>query len=168
MLVCASVLSHLVWWDLAQSKELDRVPVDSIEWANNFAVSPTGSLLASIAAGDFVRLLDWKTRQDAGEIRGPSSFTCVAFSPDGRRLVSYSGSEGALRLWDVSTQQEIARFRIGVTTSWAGVQFSPDGNMICLICLIDGKEGTAYFFRAPSFEEINAIEAEQRKKENEK
>jgi hypothetical protein len=44
------------------------------------------------------------------------------------------------------------------------VQFSPDGNIVCAV----DDARIAYFLRAPSFERINALEAEQRKKENEK
>ncbi len=61
------------------------------------------------------------------------------------------------------SSQEIARF--GTSTGViATIQFSPDGNTICTVDI----RGKAYFFRAPSFEEINALEAEQQKKENEK
>jgi len=64
-------------------------------------------------------------------------------------------------LWDSSTRQEIARFGTGLSPIISDVQFSPDGNMICVVDI----EGTAYFWRAPSFERINALEAEQRQTE---
>jgi WD40 repeat protein len=162
MLLCPSD-RDLIWWDLAQSKELARVRVNSRR-SGNIAISPTEPLLASASRGDFINLWNWQTRQTAGRLRGPRSFHSVAFSPDGRRLVSGSRSKGALMLWDVSTRQEIARFGTGVWPILDSVQFSPDGNIICAI----DAEKTAYFLRAPSFERINAIEAEQRKKENEK
>jgi hypothetical protein len=62
-------------------------------------------------------------------------------------------------LWDVSARQEIARFGTGVSPILNSVQFSPDGNMICAVDV----EGIAHFLRAPSFDRINALEAEQRK-----
>jgi len=161
ILLCVSNDSDLVWWDLSQSKELARIDVKSRGFNNEFAVSPTEPLLASIAEGDFISLWDWKTRQSTGRIRGPREFNSVAFSPDGRRLVSGSSGKGALRLWDVSTRQEIARLDADVTRTLTSVQFSPDGNMICAI----DNEHRASFLRAPSWKSINIIEAGQRSKE---
>jgi WD40 repeat protein len=158
VLLCPSG-RDLVWWDLTHSKELARIRVNSRR-SGHIAVSPTEPLLASASRGDFINLWNWQTRQSAGRLRGSRAFHSVAFSPDGRRLVS-GGNQGILILWDVSTEQEIARFGTGVSSILNSVQFSPDGNMICTI---DG-DGSAYFWRAPSFEKINAIEAEQRRTE---
>jgi len=60
------------------------------------------------------------------------------------------------------SSQEIARF--GTSTDFVvTVRFSPDGNTICTV----DQRGKAYFFRAPSFEEINDLEAQQRQTEGE-
>ena len=150
--------ADLVWWDLEQSKELARVRVNSRR-SGVIAVSSTEPLLASASRSDFINLWNWQIRQHAGRLRGSSPFHSVAFSPDGRRLVSGGLGKGALMLWDVSTRQEIARLGTSVSPILHAVQFSPDGNTICAV---DFK-WTAYFWRAPSFERINAIEAEQRK-----
>jgi WD40 repeat protein len=131
MLLCPSG-QDLVWWDLEQSKELYRIRVNSRR-SGKIAVSPTEPLLASAARGEVIRLWDWQTRRPAGRLRGPRSFHSVAFSPDGRRLVTGSIGQGALMLWDVSTRQEIARFGTGVLPILDTIQFSPDGNMICAV-----------------------------------
>jgi serine/threonine protein kinase/DNA-directed RNA polymerase subunit RPC12/RpoP len=59
-----------------------------------------------------------------------SSVTCVAFSPDGRRIVSGSGVDGEVsgevRLWDTESLQAMLT-RAGHTRS---VAFSPDGRRI--------------------------------------
>jgi len=148
----------LVWWDLKQSKEPARIRVNSRR-SGVIAVSPTEPLLASASRGDFIFLWNWQTHQLVGQLRGPRAFQSVAFSPDGRRLVTGSNGQGALMLWDVSARHEIARFGTAVSPILHSVQFSPDGNMICAVDI----EGTAYFLRAPSFERINALEAKQRK-----
>jgi WD40 repeat protein len=85
----------------------------------------------------------------------------VAFSPDGRRLVTGSNGKGSLIIWDVSTKQEIARCGTSISALQHSVQFSPDSNIVCAV----DDARTAYFLRAPSFEEINDLETEQRKKE---
>ena len=143
--------AELVWWDLEQSKELARFRVNS-RFPGNIAVSPTEPLLASAARGDFIALWNWQTREFEARWRGPKAFNGVAFSPDGRRLVTGSRGKGAFMLWDASTRpiQEIARFgssSMDLTT----VQFSPDGNTICGIDI----NGNAYFFQAPSLDSIN-------------
>jgi WD40 repeat protein len=154
--------AELVWWDLEQSKELDHKRVNS-QFSGNIAVSPTEPLLASAARGDFIALWNWQTREPVDDpLRGPKAFHGVAFSPDGRRLVTGSRGKGAFMLWDASTRpiQEIVRFgssSMDLTT----VQFSPDGNTICGIDI----EDNAYFFQAPSLDRINDLEAIQRQKE---
>ncbi len=125
------------------------------------AVSPTEPLLASADRGDFIALWNWQTREEyKHKLRGPGTFHSVAFSPDGLRLVSGSNGNGAIMLWDVLTRQEIARFGTS-SKDLITVQFSPDGN---IICAVDTK-GIAHFWRAPSLEEINDLEAMQRQKE---
>jgi len=157
ILLCPSD-EDIVWWDLAQSKKLDSIPFNTRR-KDCIAVSPVEPLLAVACESDFIFLWDWQNRQFVDRLRGPDGFYCVAFSPDGRRLVSGSIGKGAFMLWDVSTRQEIARF--GTTTATTiELQFSPDGNTICAV---DNK-GIAYFFRAPSFEEINSLEAESNRK----
>jgi WD40 repeat protein len=51
----------------------------------------------------------------------------VSFSPDGRQIVS--GSEFALRIWDVATGREI-RTLSGHSDLVHSVTFSPDGRQI--------------------------------------
>jgi WD40 repeat protein len=154
--------ADLAWWDLKQSQELATLRINSRR-SGVIAVSPTEPLLASAAKGDFVTLWNWQTREPADRFRGPRAFMGVAFSPDGRRLLTGSNGKGSLILWDVSTKQEIARCGTSVSALQESVQFSPDGNMICAI----DKEGAAYFLQAPSFEEINDLEAQQHQTEGE-
>ncbi|MHC4431030.1 MAG: protein kinase domain-containing protein [Planctomycetota bacterium] len=154
--------ADLVGWDLKQAKKQTTVRVNPGR-AGGIAFSPTEPLLASTAreGGGSIFLWNWETRQKAGRpLRGTRALHSVAFSPDGRRLVTSSNGKGAVMLWDVSTGQEIARFGRSVARILNTVQFSPDGNTICAVDI----GGTAYFWRAPSWDEINALEAEQHEK----
>jgi WD40 repeat protein len=155
--------ADLVCWDLKQLKKHTTVRVNPGR-GGGIAFSPTEPLLASTAreGGGSIFLWNWQTRQRTGHpLRGTRALYSVAFSPDGRRLVTSSNGKGAVMLWDVSTGQEIARFGGSVARILNTVQFSPDGNTICAVDI----EETAYFWRAPSWDEIDALEAERNRKE---
>ena len=62
-------------------------------------------------------------------IATPDAVTSVAFSPDGKRIVSGS-SDNTLRLWDAATGQPIGAPLTGHTDSVNSVAFSPDGKRI--------------------------------------
>ncbi len=59
---------------------------------------------------------------------GPNRINAVAFSPDGRRMLTGS-DDGLARLWDVDTAQILRVFR-GHTGSVRSVAFSPDGKFV--------------------------------------
>ena len=55
----------------------------------------------------------------------------VAFSPDGRTLVSVT-SDGTARLWDVSTHRNTHELTTGVAARVLSVVFSPDGTLLAI------------------------------------
>jgi WD40 repeat protein len=57
--------------------------------------------------------------------------TSVAFSPDGRQVVSGSGDK-TVRLWDAATGTALQRLE-GHTDSVTSVAFSPDGNLLPIL-----------------------------------
>jgi len=77
----------------------------------------------------------------------------VAFSPDNHRLATSSVGREAVRLWDVSTHQELITLA-GQASAIAFVAFSPDG---CWLAAC-GEEGQLHLWRAPSWQEIEAAE----------
>jgi WD40 repeat protein len=81
----------------------------------------------------------------------------VAFSPDGRRLLTAGRNpQDAVKVWDVATQSEMlvlpAEGQI-----FCNVGFSPDGNILFATSL----GGVAHFWRAPSWAEIAAAETRE-------
>lgn len=71
------------------------------------ALSPDGRIAAR-AYGDAIRLVDLATGSQLGELAGhTSAVTALAFSADGRRLVS-SGRDGAVRVWSLTEGREAA------------------------------------------------------------
>ena len=99
-------------------------------------VSGGGIAMSSGAAppgsgDDTVRIWDADTHQQIGApLIGHTEFVnSVAFSPDGRRIVSSSNDE-TVRIWDADTHQQIGAPLSGHTWYVNGVAFSPDGRRI--------------------------------------
>ncbi len=91
------------------------------------AFSPDGRLLASVSQGGLAKLwrvADW---QEVCTLRGHLlGVHSVAFSPDGRRLATGSLGAEAVKIWDLSTQQEVLNLTASGELTW-WLNFSPDG-----------------------------------------
>jgi WD40 repeat protein len=76
-----------------------------------------------------ILMLDARTGRQVGELAGhPLEVTGLAFSPDGKRLVS-SGHEEQVRIWDVVTRKCVVVCQ-GHTDRVSHVAFSPDGRRL--------------------------------------
>ena len=65
----------------------------------------------------------------------------MAFSPDGRRLVS-GARDNTIRLWDVATGQGLGTLKKDVPV--AQVMFTPDGSTLC--AALNSRRGTPILF----------------------
>ncbi len=142
------------FYDLAHA---DRAPrrVPGRGYPGALAVSPDGGLVASATYGGLVRLFNPATGELIESLHGHLNAAFgVAFSSDGHRLISTSGGREAVKLWDVGTRQEL--LTLGGTGSFLhAARWSADGDVI-----LAGWPWQAW--RAPSWEEINAIEAKEK------
>ena len=85
------------------------------------------------------------------------SVHAATFSPDGTRVATGGGPGEPVKIWDLATQQELMSLFVE-GFYFRHVEFSPDGNSILAI----GGSGALHLWRVPTFEEIQASEAQQR------
>jgi len=134
-------------WDLEMGKELRRMDVEEGH-VESLAISPDGSRAISggwdystdgngdVRIVNAVRLWDLTTGKELRRFEGHRGAVYgVAFSPDGRYVVSGSGDfdwgralpvDCTIRFWDVETGKELHSFE-GHTAEVTSVAFSPDG-----------------------------------------
>jgi RNA polymerase sigma factor (sigma-70 family) len=119
-------------WDLATGKELRRWPIPG-GW--KLALSPDGKLLAGIGNPgrnrDSIALWDITTGKQVRDLPFEGvqdSVIALAFSPDGKQLVSGGGS--TLRLFDVVKGKQLRTFGEGERIN--SVSFSPDGKTVAV------------------------------------
>jgi WD40 repeat protein/tRNA A-37 threonylcarbamoyl transferase component Bud32 len=105
------------------------------------AFAPGGKIAASGGDDGTVRIWDVATAKELQRLETGEKVFCVAFSPDGRQVVSGHWSSGtltpdptiqeaySLRLWDVKTGQNLQTFS-GHTGSIWDVAFLPDGKSL--------------------------------------
>jgi WD40 repeat protein len=124
------------WWDLATGRELDRLELP-LEDVRLLAFGRDGDLLAAAGSGPEIVLVEPDTGRvrltlrhaAAGQEAAPVTVVqALAFSPDGRRLLS-AGRDRLLRLWDAETGA-LVKEMAGHTDVVFAAAFHPEGRRI--------------------------------------
>ncbi len=123
-------------------------------FGSSVALSPAG-LVASSTGGGEVRFFDPVKGELIEAVHGHlNAIFALAFSPDGRRLVSSSGGREAVKLWDVETRQELLTLS-GAGSTLGVSRWTADGDAI--------MAGSPWqVWQAPSWEEIATAEAKEK------
>jgi WD40 repeat protein len=145
---------EIVFCDLLHPERIPR-RVPGRDASRCLAVSPDGGLVAASDVGGLVRLFDPTVGKEIASVHGHLNAAYgVAFSPDGRRLISAFGTQEAIKVWDVETRQELLTLG-GAGTMLRQARWTADGDVILV-----GAPWQAW--RAPSWEEISIAEAKEK------
>ncbi|XZE52262.1 protein kinase domain-containing protein [Planctomycetaceae bacterium SH139] len=93
------------------------------------AFHPHRDVFASTHVDGRIRIWNATTQQRLADLEGPlTALVKLAYSPDGRRLVS-CGDDAAITVWDPETHLKLLEMK-GHSNTVFGVAFSPDGRYI--------------------------------------
>lgn len=153
VVVIEPVTDHEIrFYDLSHTDQSPR-RVPGRHSPSSLSVSPDGGLVALSTVGGLLRLFEPLTGELSSDLHAHLNGAFgIAFSPDGRRLISAGGGREAVKLWDVGTRQELLTLA-GTGSLLVATTWSADGDAI-----LAGPPWQAWV--APSWEEIAAAEAQ--------
>ncbi len=119
-------------WDTETREELYVLLGHSLE-VRSLAFNSDGLRLASCSIDCTAKIWDLSTRQIVRTFSHPSEVNGIAFSPDGRLLVTGTGDDDArVRTWNTDSGREVRVFK-GHTTKVTGVAFAPNGKRLASV-----------------------------------
>jgi WD40 repeat protein len=133
--------SDIIFWDAATGRERGRLTGNPSR-VLSIAYSRDGKLLASGGTDNVIRLWDVAARKELRQFQGHKPLKDafygmegiygLAFTPDGRRLISRATDE-TVRLWDVASGKELRRWPGPAGLSPQGAALSPDGATLAIV-----------------------------------
>ena len=141
--------------------EKEGIPIEIDRWVDYAAFSPDGKRFVLGFLFGKGAVFETSTQREATTLAANLlPFRAATFSPDNRRLITTGEQESIVRIWDIESGQGLAVFEVPPTASDVAVM-SPDGNLLLSTSSRlkrDSNGGGVYIRRAPSWEEVSALE----------
>jgi WD40 repeat protein len=140
-LVTADRAATITIWDATNGARVRQFPTAASAPLEGVALSPDGSVLATATSFE-VNLWEFpalRRKRDPIYADRGHSFDCVAFSRDGRRYATASGSLTRVRVWDTRTGELCFSATHDTQERVMSVAFSPDDHTL----VSTGSDNTA-------------------------
>lgn len=151
----------IVLWEIPGGKRV-RSLKGHRNWVHAVSFSPNGTFLATGSgehvspSDDTLRLWNAASGTLVQRIKQPEQVMCLAFSPDGRTILTACGG-GHLCCWDIYSGGRVYHQHInppGYENETMGMALSPDGT--CIAAALEWKGGI-HFFQADTGEKIGEL-----------
>jgi WD40 repeat protein len=156
-LIACGYNDRIRFWELATGNERESLRLPVTGAIRHVVFGPEGRRLALAATNPAISLVELGAVPSlkplmAGDMKGPgdlkSAVFAIAFSPDGRTLVS-TGDDRIVRIWDVQSGK-LQRELHGHSDQVFAVAFHPDGNRLATA----GREPDIHIWDLASGEDV--------------
>jgi WD40 repeat protein len=137
----------VIAWDLDKGKEITTIKAHTAP-VMAVAVSKDGSMLATAGADGSVKIWDKagkelaafkieteekktdpKTKKETTAKVAARAFTCIAFSPDSKRLAA-GNIDAFVKIWDVDGKKELQELKLPAGSGVWSLAYNPDGSRL--------------------------------------
>lgn len=141
-------------WEVATGREA-RTMYKHSDWVRGLAFTPDGRLLISGSSDHKIKLTDVATGKEVRVLEVDDDVVALAVSPNGLLLTAraeYSRGSNEVKLWELSTGNELRSFSAEKTTVWC-LAFSPDSSRLAAAC----SDWTIKLWDVASGRELNPL-----------
>ena len=123
-----------------------------------FAFSPDSQMMSTCSSTGFGYLWDTENWTSIATLRHNQAITGICFSPDSKRVITSGVGREAIKLWDTANHREVLTLAAG--NLFSSPALLKDGRTLVAVGRLNANP-LFHIWRAPTFEEIEAAEAEK-------